>query len=303
VTGNTTEARGGGIINVVQAAPETSTLSITNSTIASNSGDGGGDNLLNSSNGGTATLTFRSTLISDPQGTQQENCVSAGAASFNMSSQGYNLASDDSCSLTATADQPSTNPGLGPLANNGGPTRTMALAQGSPAVDKGISDGLTTDQRGLTRPVDFPTIPNAPGGDGSDIGAFEVQPPPVLPVAGGPTPRAVSFDASKAKGGKKAGKDPLLAVRKGRKARFSGDVSAPQDVAGCESNQTVELQRKKPKQASFTAFDQLQTDAAGNFSTKEKIKKTFEYRAILVETAACDDAASGTEKVKAKKKR
>ena len=34
---------------------------------------------------------------------------------------------------------------------------------------------LNTDQRGLPRPVDFPGITNAPGGDGSDIGAFEVQ--------------------------------------------------------------------------------------------------------------------------------
>ena len=32
------------------------------------------------------------------------------------------------------------------------------------------------DQRGLPRPFDFPSIPNAVGGDGSDIGAFERQP-------------------------------------------------------------------------------------------------------------------------------
>jgi 6-phosphogluconolactonase (cycloisomerase 2 family) len=118
-----------------------------------------------------------------------------------------------------------------------------------------------------------------------------------------PTPRTVSFDATKAKNGKKAGKALLLAVRKGGRVRFSGDVSAPQDVAGCESNQTVELQRKKPKQATFTTFDQLQTDAPGNFSTKKKIKKTFQYRAILGQTAACGDATSNSEKVKAKKKK
>ena len=38
--------------------------------------------------------------------------------------------------------------------------------------------GLPTDQRGLQRPIEFPQIPNSPaaGGDGSDIGAFELQP-------------------------------------------------------------------------------------------------------------------------------
>jgi hypothetical protein len=123
------------------------------------------------------------------------------------------------------------------------------------------------------------------------------------PAVGAPTPRSISFDASKAKKGKKGGKVPLLAIKKGKKARFSGDVSAPLDVPGCESNQTVELQRKKPKAATFTTFQQLQTDAAGNYSKKKKIKKTFEYRAVLGETATCDDAASRTEKVKAKKKK
>ncbi len=126
---------------------------------------------------------------------------------------------------------------------------------------------------------------------------------PAPPVVGGPSPRTISFDARKAKKGKNAGKHRLLAVRTGKKARFLGDVSAPQDVAGCESNQTVELQRKKPKQTSFTSFEQLQTDTSGSFSVKKKIKKTFQYRAVVVETAACDDAVSTTEKIKAKKRR
>jgi hypothetical protein len=66
---------------------------------------------------------------------------------------------------------------LGPLSNNGGPTQTMALLAGSPALDNGASNGLAGDQRDLLRPVDFPEITNAPGGDGADIGAFELQLP------------------------------------------------------------------------------------------------------------------------------
>jgi hypothetical protein len=49
------------------------------------------------------------------------------------------------------------------------------LLEGSPAIDKGNSFEESTDQRGLPRPSDFVGIPNASGGDGSDIGAFELQ--------------------------------------------------------------------------------------------------------------------------------
>jgi hypothetical protein len=66
------------------------------------------------------------------------------------------------------------DPQLGPLASNGGPTQTEAPSASSPVVDKGNAFGLNTDQRGVLRPIDFPAIPNA--GDGSDIGAVEVQP-------------------------------------------------------------------------------------------------------------------------------
>jgi hypothetical protein len=69
------------------------------------------------------------------------------------------------------------DPLLLPLANNGGPTRTCALRAGSPAIDQGKNRGPATDQRGAPRPFEFPSIINAGGGDGSDIGAFELEPP------------------------------------------------------------------------------------------------------------------------------
>jgi hypothetical protein len=77
------------------------------------------------------------------------------------------------------------NPLLGPLQNNGGPTFTLALLPGSPAIDKGKSFGAATDQRGRPRVYDFPTIANAAGGDGSDIGAFELTPPVLAIVQAG----------------------------------------------------------------------------------------------------------------------
>jgi hypothetical protein len=60
------------------------------------------------------------------------------------------------------------NPKLAPLANNGGPTKTHALKQRSPAINKGSNpDGLTTDQRG----PGFKRKARA----AVDIGAFERQ--------------------------------------------------------------------------------------------------------------------------------
>jgi hypothetical protein len=64
---------------------------------------------------------------------------------------------------TVTEAVPGSNllgvdPQLGPLANSGGPTATMALTAISPAVNRG-SGGYTVDQRGDPRPVAFPGVP------------------------------------------------------------------------------------------------------------------------------------------------
>jgi hypothetical protein len=63
------------------------------------------------------------------------------------------------------------NPKLGPLANNGGPTLTMALLPGSPAINAADQAAAPpTDQRGVPRPQ----------GPGVDMGAFEYQYVPVF---------------------------------------------------------------------------------------------------------------------------
>jgi hypothetical protein len=67
-------------------------------------------------------------------------------------------------SNTPAGNDSFTDPKLGPLANNGGPTPTMALLPGSPAIDAGnTSLAPATDQRGFPRPA----------GLAADIGAFE----------------------------------------------------------------------------------------------------------------------------------
>lgn len=120
------------------------------------------------------SLAVRNTLVSDPEG-EADSCFGT------LDSSGFNLDEDGSCGLDESTDLVGVVAGLGPLANNGGPTPTHALLAGSIAIDRGNSFGSSVDQRGLLRPSDFPGISNTEGGDGSDIGAFELQVPPPGP--------------------------------------------------------------------------------------------------------------------------
>ena len=93
-----------------------------------------------------------------------------------MNSLGSILVSDPSgCVISGTTagNQLGTDPRLGPLADNGGPTLTHALLPGSPAIDAVTAGNCpAADQRGVSRPQDGT-------GDGvraCDIGAFEVAP-------------------------------------------------------------------------------------------------------------------------------
>ena len=58
----------------------------------------------------------------------------------------------------------------------------MALLEGSPAIDQGMNFAIMTDQRDVVRPYDLPSVANAGGGDGSDIGAYEFLPTPELNI-------------------------------------------------------------------------------------------------------------------------
>jgi CSLREA domain-containing protein len=179
-------AKGGGLYQ-----DNLSSLTVTGATISDNglSTPGGlhdfnvGANIDLLSGG-----TFRDAIVADP--VAASNC-SGGP----FTSSGYNLEDDSgpaSCNFSQPTDIAGQNPMLAPLANNGGPTQTQALPANSPALDQGKSFGATTDQRdaGFPRISDSPTIANAPGGDGSDIGAFERDSvPPGTPLFGASTPK------------------------------------------------------------------------------------------------------------------
>jgi CSLREA domain-containing protein len=145
--------------------------SITNSTIFENvaecnPGAGGRGNAI-AIEGGAAVTVQNSILASPSQG---------GVVCYAElpSSLGYNIAGDNSCALSAASDRNATDPQLGPLGDNGGPTPTHAPLNGSPAIDAiPIANcSLTVDQRGISRPqraaCDIgaveaaPTVPGAP---------------------------------------------------------------------------------------------------------------------------------------------
>ena len=157
-------------------------LTVTNSTIVGNSlffgGRGGGI----ASDGEGPPVNIKNTIVA-------LNTAADGHDVYGpFASSGFNLIgkTDGSTGFTQVTDQVGTiasplDPKLDPqgLQNNGGPTQTIALQPGSPALDKGTSNGLTgsltTDQRGtgFPRAANYSNVANAAGGDGTDIGAFE----------------------------------------------------------------------------------------------------------------------------------
>jgi hypothetical protein len=160
--GTQTRAAGGGV--TAFEAKLTSVTATGNS--ATSSGAAFGANL-----DAFMTTVVRNTILSRPLG-DAENC------NGETTSGGYNLDEDGSCEFEEGSDLVDVAAGLDPvLRDNDGATPTHALLAGSIAIDRGNSFGNFIDQRGWSRPSDFPTISNKEGGDGSDIGAFELQVP------------------------------------------------------------------------------------------------------------------------------
>ncbi len=141
------------------------TVQISNSSFGTNPENIGGGGAL--SNAGSLVLIQNSIVANSGNG---GNCAGT------ITSDGYNLSSDSTCNFSAPGDLNGTNPKLGALGNNGGPTQTMALQKGSPSLDAGNPAGcrdfagnlLTTDQRGRPRPGGGETT-------GCDMGAYESQ--------------------------------------------------------------------------------------------------------------------------------
>jgi parallel beta-helix repeat protein len=154
---------GGGMYNEGDSDPI-----LTNCTFSGNSAysDAGGIH-----NEADSHPTLRNAIVANSS--ESSDCSGDGT----ITSQGHNLDSDGTCGLAAGGDLSNTDPLLGPLQDNGGPTLTHRLLAGSPAIDGGDPAGctdpwgipLTTDQRGAQRPADGDCDTVAV----CDIGAYE----------------------------------------------------------------------------------------------------------------------------------
>ena len=186
VSDNTADTAGGGILACCEATSELvlsgSTLSdnnggalwtgvatdIINSTISENTGDvfvSGVTTVTNSTVFGNDGGGLR---VQSPGNVDLANSVAQSCVG-SVTSLGGNIESPgNSCALAGPGDQPSVAPGdlaISALADNGGPTQTMALAAGSVAIDAGLTANCPpTDQRGVLRPQ----------ANGCDVGAYEL---------------------------------------------------------------------------------------------------------------------------------
>jgi CSLREA domain-containing protein len=177
VTGNTARQHGGGIANDFSSEALKGSLKLNGVTIAGNrageknEGAPAGGGIANHK---PAATTIANSIVAGNRdaGGKAPDCVGK------LLSAGYNLIQNtDGCKVRGTQTGVITgkDPKLGPLAKNGGPTQTMALLSGSPAIDAanpakpGSGNGAceVTDQRGQPRAV------NRAGQTVCDLGAFE----------------------------------------------------------------------------------------------------------------------------------
>ncbi len=175
IAGNSASESGGGI-------EAQGTVTVTFSTFSGNQATYGGaiDN-----NFGRYTVTLEDTILAgDSASIGPEFCNSVTSAGHNLVAETDGSSGWVSSDLTGTAAQP-LNALLAALGKYGGPTQTIALLPGSPAIGTGIAvSGVTTDQRGVTRPS-----------TGVDIGAFQSQGFTLTPVSGS-TPQSAAIDTA-----------------------------------------------------------------------------------------------------------
>jgi hypothetical protein len=199
------DGEGGGLLISLSSGQ---TGLIANCTIAGNHANGGQGSGGVNGNGmgggivlgtaGTTNLdnTIVATNTASTADADIDGNVTSGQNNLIGDGTGSNITNGTNANQVGTMAAP-LNPELGPLQNNGGPTSTMALLPGSPAIDHGsnVLAPESTDQRGFSR------FANGI----ADIGAFEFQPLVQFPLAVGAdlggAPEVKLYDA--ATGGKR----------------------------------------------------------------------------------------------------
>ncbi len=218
VSGNSAISDGGGVDIEDDDAHGMST--IDNSTVTSNGAPFGGG--IQDDQG---PLTIGATIVAES--TPDTDC----AVNASVTDQGYNIDDDGTCAFTGPGNNSGTLDGtLGSLANNGGPTQTVALEPGSPASGL-VTAALcpATDQRGvtiITTPCDAgaydtngasissvtvtgslaaPTVTISGTGFGSESELGSATPPPGCPTTGSDYDNFYYFSFSDVTAGWQAG--------------------------------------------------------------------------------------------------
>jgi hypothetical protein len=189
ISGNSANLTGG-IENYAIGTNATATLTIANSTLSSNSALFKGGSAITNGEG----TNRQDSPSAQSQATLGDTILNSDGSSPNIenigifTSLGYNLSSDDGAGvLNGPGDQINTDPMLGPLQDNGGPTFTHALLPGSPAIDTGDPNFTPPpfyDQRG----PNFSRVRD----NRIDIGSFEVQQGTTPSPTPTPTPTATA---------------------------------------------------------------------------------------------------------------
>jgi len=173
--GNGGSGSGGGLYNKGSAA-------VTNCTFAGGSATGGTNGLagpgglFGPGSDGAPGPSHGGNIATDAGSFYLANSIIAygrngGNGYGSVSDSGYNISSDNSLSLRAAGSRTNTDPQLGVLNDNGGPTPTFALLASSPAINSANPSNFpATDQRGVTRPQ----------GARGDVGAYELEGAPVI---------------------------------------------------------------------------------------------------------------------------
>ncbi len=149
-------------------------LDLLSSTVASNTVS---DTYTNNSRGAgcydsNGSFTLRNTILAGNVIILNTNNNAFGP----ITDGGHNLSSDASGPFSGPGSLNNIEPKLGPLADNGGPTPTMTLLWGSPAIDAADNQSCpATDQRGVVRPQS----------GGCDVGAFELTHLSIQPLPSG----------------------------------------------------------------------------------------------------------------------
>ena len=273
-------------------------VAATNSTFSNNTALFGGG----ISTGGRVTLVY-ATVVSNTAptgsnvrlfGTGSANLTSFGSVvalgncflnGTTTSSNGFNYSDNNSCGFTNTAQgdqQNAANPGLGALADNGGPTQTRLPQPGSPLINviptascqaDGAS-GISTDQRGVTRPL----------GTGCDIGSVEQEGLP--PSNQAPTVQTAAADANGTEGGTLSASgtftdpdgDPLTIAANNAAGTFTGNSD------GTWSWSLATTDDMAPATVTVTA-----TDPDGAIATDD-----FAYSAVNAAPAVAAPTVSAT---------